>query len=646
MPKDKLLDIWPIWNASMGARAPGDKGYMAKVTRGSKNDAEFLWAQTTRLGMALGRAKYLPARAAKDEARLPVLQIQRLKLGFPLGDRWQGEGASETLKNWFGEAAPGPMRDPEDWAKACSEGRGDRTEELTDEHYGDDEMTFEAGATVADMLNEVPLVGDSRADDQEFLSAMQGQDITGLEPAEILKILEAKRRLSLPASASTLGRRRLGLFDSLDNDMGEMQEKQHPASVRPTGEESVLKQVLERLTAMEDKLEPDALRAVVGQADQQDAHKSGAVRPRGVFGGREIQEDDLDEQDEEMDVGGEVAANNTQASLKSKLIAAVMTGGLWDGSKARAKTTTEERIMDDKIDRLHRDLVRSKLPNPDHDFGRQYNFTLEEYCGLEVRLVRIELLCQTGGLTKGEAVKLQAKEESLHCDLEGLRRKRDILLEAEKLRADGDMETAERIYKLFWEEERGYLQNPEVERLKKKARLALKQEEGLKTLRALSQQQESQKVMVSLQRDNLVMQQKWVAAMGNSGGNSGGGSDGGGFSSRRRDAGGKQGDNISPGQASFKMKWVSGSVYRIDPAWEAPASRMFPTSQDYNMDAPGTKGLVNSGRCRFACGFCEKVTGHQGSECPARCWDEGGKRRVNFRWLFENGKCDGRGQPK
>ena len=61
-----------------------------------------------------------------------------------------------------------------------------------------------------------------------------------------------------------------------------------------------------------------------------------------------------------------------------------------------------------------------------------------------------------------------------------------------------------------------------------------------------------------------------------------------------------------------------------------------------NMDAPGTKGLVNNGRCKFACGFCEKVTGHQGSEC----WDEGGKRRVNFRWLFENGKCDGRGQPK
>ena len=36
MPKDKkLLDISPIWNASMGAKAPGDKGYMARVTRGS-----------------------------------------------------------------------------------------------------------------------------------------------------------------------------------------------------------------------------------------------------------------------------------------------------------------------------------------------------------------------------------------------------------------------------------------------------------------------------------------------------------------------------------------------------------------------------------------------------------------------------------
>jgi len=642
MPKDKLLDIWPIWNASMGARAPGDKGYLARVTRGSKTDAEYLWAQTTRLGMALGRTKYLPAEEAKNEARLPVLQIQRLKLGFPLGDRWQGEGASETLKTWFEKAAPGPMRNPVDWTKACNEGRGDRTEELNDEDYGDDEMTFKAGATVADMLIEVPLVEASRAEDQAFISTMQGRDITDLSPADLTKILEVKRRLSQPAAATTLGRRRIGLFDSLDNDMEQMPPVRQEVVPEPTTEASSLEQVLSRLTAMEQRLEPGALRALVGGqfgGAVKPVRREVAVRPQGVLEAQERQGEELEDEDYEMEEAEEVIANNTQVSLKSRMIAAVMSGGLWDGSRAKSRTTTEERMMDDKIDRLQRELLRNKLPNPDHDFARQYNFTLEEYCGLEVRLVRIELLCQTGGLTKDEAVKLQAKEESLHCDLEGLRRKRDILLEAVKMREDGDMETAEKIYKLFWEEERGYLQNPDVERLKKKARVALKQEEGLRTLRALQQQQENQKVM---HRDNLAIQQKWLSAMSSSGG----GSDGGGFSSRKRDAGGKPGDDISPGQASFKMKWVSGSAYKLDPDWEAPASRMFPKAHDYNMDAPGTKGLVNNGRCRFACGFCEKVTGHQGSECPARCWDEGGKRRVNFRWLFENGKCDGRGQPK
>ena len=58
---------------------------------------------------------------------------------------------------------------------------------------------------------------------------------------------------------------------------------------------------------------------------------------------------------------------------------------------------------------------------------------------------------------------------------------------------------------LYLEEERGYLQNPEVEKLKKKARKQLKQEEGLRTLRHMSAQQKTQDDLVNMQREHMVM---------------------------------------------------------------------------------------------------------------------------------------------
>jgi hypothetical protein len=142
--------------------------------------------------------------------------------------------------------------------------------------------------------------------------------------------------------------------------------------------------------------------------------------------------------------------------------------------------------------------------------------------------------------------------------------------------------------------------------------------------------------MVSLQRDSLSLQQKWAQAASNASGGKGGDAVRGGARLKAGD--------VSPGQALFTMKWVSGTTFGVDAAWDVPAPRMFPRGDDFAMDAPG-KGLVNGGRCKFACGFCKKVTGHQASECPAKQWDEGGKRKVNFRWLFDNGKCDGKGQP-
>jgi len=99
---------------------------------------------------------------------------------------------------------------------------------------------------------------------------------------------------------------------------------------------------------------------------------------------------------------------------------------------------------------------------------------------------------------------MRAKEEAVHHDIQGLRRKRDVLWDVVKLKRRGDSEVATEMYRLFLEEERGYLLNPDVERLRKKAKLEVKQSEGLRTVKPMES-------MMRCQRQGLE-QQRQVAA--------------------------------------------------------------------------------------------------------------------------------------
>ena len=79
VPADEIPGLWALWNEAVGAKAPGDAGWLAKVTKGSKSLEEFHWVQASRLGMALARMKGLPAWEAEAEERWQVLAMQRLK---------------------------------------------------------------------------------------------------------------------------------------------------------------------------------------------------------------------------------------------------------------------------------------------------------------------------------------------------------------------------------------------------------------------------------------------------------------------------------------------------------------------------------------------------------------------------------------
>ena len=106
IPAAEMVGLWALWNEAVGAKAPGDVGWLAKViSRGLKSLEELRWIQASRLGMALARMKDLPTWEAEAEERW-VLAIQRLKLGFPLSDGWRGEEALERLREWFNFERP------------------------------------------------------------------------------------------------------------------------------------------------------------------------------------------------------------------------------------------------------------------------------------------------------------------------------------------------------------------------------------------------------------------------------------------------------------------------------------------------------------------------------------------------------------
>ena len=337
-----------------------------------------------------------------------------------------------------------------------------------------------------------------------------------------------------------------------------------------------------------------------------------------------------------------------EAGLQQRLLMAVMTGG---ASKSTCKigASAIERTVEDKIDRLHKTLTRDKIEAPQGEHEMQFNFTLEEYCGLEVRLARLDALASVGGLSNEVANNMRAKEESVHHDIQGLRRKRDVLWDVVKLKRRGDTEVATEMYRFFLEEERGYLLNPDVERLRKKAKLEVKQSEGLRTVKTMESMMRCQQQGLEQQKQVADRLERFAGAGNDRGGDNrvGGGNRFGGGSaddqgSRLKD--GRRG-RVTDNQTSFQMKYVSGAVYGLEADVQAPEPAMFPVKRaDYHMDAPGGGIHYDKRPTKFRCGFCNAV-GHQASECPPREWHKGGVKFVNFRWLFREGKCDGRGQP-
>ena len=506
-----MNDLVALWNRSLGSVNSGQAGYMAKVAAGGKTAPQLQWAQATRIGMALARMRCLPGPEAAKEDRTALLLIQRLMLGFEIGPVWRGDDALDRLHDWFLHEAPGPITSTAMLEEAVSAGgRKPRAgADLTEPRFkAESDNWCKAGDVFNALVSTVQLNSSEDGADQVLVASLSERGVADLSMEELGALLEAKRRLA--ASAGGLARtKRIGLFEPVD--LGA------PAGPADTAKEVA---VLEMATT-----EPaeNSMVAILRQMQEDNRLMRQDIA---VFrsDGR-VQLDD--QQDQHM----EERPTSEEAGLQKRLLVAVMTGG---ASKSACKmgASAIERAVDDKIDRLHKTLTRDKIEAPQGEHEMQFNFTLEEYCGLEVRLARLDALASVGGLSAERANIMRAKEEAVHHDIQGLRRKRDVLWDVVKLKRRGDTEVATEMYRFFLEEERGYLLNPDVERLRKKAKLEVKQSEGLRTVKTMED-------MMRCQQQGLEQQRQLAAELerfaGSGDGNRFGGGSADALSVRQKD---------------------------------------------------------------------------------------------------------------
>ena len=191
VPADEMPGLWPVWNAAVGAKAPGEAYWLDKVTRGSKSLDELQWVQASRLAMALARIRDLPVWETETEDRWQVLAMQRVKLGFPLGDERRGDLAK--LQEWFRTSAPAPLKRQE-WRVEV--GRPVREgEALSGADYGHEETLCSAGNGLAQVISAVALLDvGGRSEDEKLVGGFSERSIADLSTAELLRPLEAKKR--------------------------------------------------------------------------------------------------------------------------------------------------------------------------------------------------------------------------------------------------------------------------------------------------------------------------------------------------------------------------------------------------------------------------------------------------------------------
>ena len=212
-----MTDLVTLWNQSLGSANSSHAGYMAKVAAAGKTASQLLWAQATRISMALARMRCLPGPEAAKEDRTALLLIQRLMLGFEIGPDWRGDDALERLHDWFQNEAPGPITSTALFEEAYSDGgRKPRAgADLTELRFkAESDNWCKAKDKFNGLVSSVQLSAGDNAEDTGLVESLSERGVADLSVAELGALLEAKQRLAA-VDASVRGKK-LGLFEPVE----------------------------------------------------------------------------------------------------------------------------------------------------------------------------------------------------------------------------------------------------------------------------------------------------------------------------------------------------------------------------------------------------------------------------------------------
>ena len=214
-----MTDLVTLWNQSLGSVNSGQAGYMAKVAAAGKTAPQLLWAQATRISMALARMRCLPGpEAAKElEDRTALLLIQRLMLGFEIGPVWRGDDALDRLHDWFLHEAPGPITSTAMLEEAISVGsRKPRAgADLTEPRFkAESDNWCKTGDVFNALVSIVQLNSGDDGPDKVLVASLSERGVADLSMEELGALLEAKRRLA--AVDGSVRGKKLGLFEPVD----------------------------------------------------------------------------------------------------------------------------------------------------------------------------------------------------------------------------------------------------------------------------------------------------------------------------------------------------------------------------------------------------------------------------------------------
>jgi hypothetical protein len=327
-------------------------------------------------------------------------------------------------------------------------------------------------------------------------------------------------------------------------------------------------------------------------------------------------------------------------ALKKELMSSVMAGG------SMSLKTVSKLPGEMKLEReehlIRRNGQREKFNSPSDQYEHLHNQKTDEHTSILIRLARAEVLRSltmnfNGVVSSAEESQLTAKESVLQFDCEVVQKSLNIIgIMLEQLQL-GRSSIAAEMLDIWRKEDQGIKPDPDGERILKKAKAEVKESEGFMVLKGLE----------DMQRNFGMMVQQVNA--GGAAGSQGSNHQRQLQQAPKRGRAGQlaiSGGGMSHNQSRFEVRWVDGEAEygAVLKGVEVPLPGTFPKFEQFFMDAPVTAGVVHQPGtgCKIPCGGCRKI-GHIFSECPARRWQEAGKDRVNWRWLFEQGYVNGKG---